>query len=79
MYLKHSDNCNDAFFSPKVVIFPIQWNANVILPNIYKFHILSRTLLSTPAKIQSFLLWKSFKYIFKFGDQAPAGIAYEIS
>ena len=21
MYLKHSDNCNDAFFSPKVVIF----------------------------------------------------------
>lgn len=73
-------------FFTKGGYFPTQWNANVILPNIYKFHILSRTLLSTPAKIQSFLLWKirrglhwkSFTYIFKFGDQAPAGIAYEI-
>ena len=87
MYLKHSDNCNDAIFFTKGGYFLTQWNANVILPNIYKFHILSRTLLSTPPKSQSFVLWKirrglhwkSFKYIFKFGDQAPAGIAYEIS
>ena len=65
---------------------PVKCECN-ILPNIYKFHILSRTLLSTPPKSQSFVLWKirrglhwkSFKYIFKFGDQAPAGIAYEIS
>ena len=59
MYLKHSDNRNDAyFFFTKGGYFPTQGNANEILPNIYKFHILSRMLLSTPAKIHSVLLWK---------------------